>query len=314
VTVDPLTHTLAGLATAHAGFRQRLGRPAVIALTAGALTPDLDNVVAFWDQFSAIKYHRGLTHSVSGGMLLALLVAWPIYRWGTHKRYRDLAALAYLGILLHIGLDLITSFGTMVLYPLTSTRFAGDLAFIVDPLLAATMAVPLIVAWRRPHLAIRAARIGMVAAVLYLVVAAGAKSAAKAHFARELDRRVITADRIVTLPTLFSPFRWTAIAESADQLFRATVTPGSVGDVDLHLYRQAPRNMYVERSDAMDSVRRFRAFARVPWTRYLTRGEEHIVEYHDLSFGAERRVHDMVLRVVMNASGVVESVDFNHRF
>jgi hypothetical protein len=64
----------------------------------------------------------------------------------------------------------------------------------------------------------------------------------------------------------------------------------------------------------VESVRLFRAFARVPWTRYLTRGGEHIVEYRDLGFGVERRVHDMVLRVVMNASGKVESVDFNHRF
>jgi inner membrane protein len=312
--VDPLTHTLSGLAAAHAGLRQRYGRPAVIALTAGALAPDLDSVMAFWDPFAAIKYHRGLTHSVLGGMLLALLVAWPIYRWGTHKRYRDLVALAYVGILLHIGLDLITSFGTMALYPLTLTRFAWDLAFIVDPLLTATMAVPLIVAWQRPHLAIRATRIGMVAAALYLVVAAGAKTSATARFARELDRRVITADRIVTIPTLLSPFRWTAVAESPGRLFRATVTLGAGADLDLQSYSQAPRNIYVERSDAVESVRLFRAFARVPWTRYLTQGGEHIVEYRDLGFGVERRVHDMVLRVVMNASGKVESVDFNHRF
>jgi hypothetical protein len=30
--MDPLTHTLSGLAVAHAGFRQRIGRPAVLAI------------------------------------------------------------------------------------------------------------------------------------------------------------------------------------------------------------------------------------------------------------------------------------------
>lgn len=44
-TMDPLTHTLSGLAVAHAGFRQRMGRSAVIAVTAGALAPDLDNIM-----------------------------------------------------------------------------------------------------------------------------------------------------------------------------------------------------------------------------------------------------------------------------
>jgi inner membrane protein len=312
--MDPVTHTLAGLTVATAGLRQRIGRPAVIALTAGALAPDLDNVMAFWDQFAAIKYHRGLTHSVLGGVPLALLVTWPIYHWGTYTRYRDLVSLVYLGILLHIGLDLITSFGTMALYPLTPIRFAWDLAFIIDPLLTATLAVPLIVAWQRPDLAIRATRVGLVAAVLYLSVAAGAKTAATARFARELDRRAIAADRIMVVPAPFSPFRWTAVAETPGRLHRATVTPGSEADLDLRVYSQAPRNIYVERSDAVESVRLFRAFARVLWTRYFTQGEEHVVEYRDLGFGAERRFHDMVLRVVMNAAGGVERVHFNHRF
>ena len=312
--MDPLTHTLSGLAVAHAGFRQRIGRPAVLAVTAGALAPDLDNVMALWDQFAVIKYHRGLTHSVFGGILLALLVAWPIYRWGGYKRYRDLVGLVSLGILVHIGLDLITSFGTKVLYPLTSARFTWDLAFIVDPILTAAFAVPLVLAWRRPHLAVRAVRIGLATAVLYLALAAGAKSMAEARFAAELGQRVVPADRITMIPRLFSPFQWMAVAEAPGRLYQAVVTPWPGSALDLRLYGQAPRNRYVERSDAVESVRLFLGFARFPWTRYLRRGEEHIVEYRDLGFGVERRIHDMVLRVVMDASGIVRSVDFNHRF
>ncbi len=312
--MDPLTHTLSGLAVAHAGFRRRIGRPALLAVTAGALAPDLDNIVGLWDPLAAIKYHRGLTHSVAGGILLALLVAWPITRWGTHKRYRDLVGLVYLGILVHIGLDLITSFGTQVFYPVTSARFTMDLAFIVDPILTAAFAVPLAIAWRRPHLAARAARIGLATAVLYLALAAGAKGMAEARFVAELGQRAIAGNRIAVIPRLFSPFLWRAVAESRDRLYQATVTPWPASPPDLRLYSQAPRNRYVERSDAEESVRLFLEFARFPWTRHLQRGEEHIVEYRDLGFGVERRIHDMVLRVVMDASGIVRSVDFNHRF
>jgi inner membrane protein len=312
--MDPLTHTLSGLAVAHAGFRQRMGRSAVIAVTAGALAPDLDNIMGLWDQFAAIKYHRGLTHSLFGGILLALLVAWPIYRWGAHKRYRKIAALVYLGILVHIGLDLITSFGTQVFYPVTSARFTMDLAFIVDPILTAAFAVPLVIAWRRPHLAARAARIGLVTAVLYLALVAGAKAVAETRFIAELDRRVITADRITVIPRLFSPFRWMAVARTTGRLYQADVTPWAATPLDIRLYSQAPRTGYVERSDAVESVRLFLGFARFPWTRHFQWGEEHIVEYRDLGFGAERTMHDMVLRVVMDASGIVKSVDFNHRF
>jgi len=312
--MDPLTHALSGLAMAHAGFRQRIGRSAVLAVTAGALAPDLDNVMALWDQFAAFKYHRGLTHSLFGGILLALLVAWPIYEWGGYKRYRELVALVYLGILTHIGLDLITSFGTMAVYPLSSTRFALDLAFIVDPLLTAAFAVPLVVAWRRPHLATRAVRIGLAAAVLYLSLAAGAKAVAKTRFTTELGQRVIATDRIAVVPRLFSPFRWMAVAEAPGRLYQATVTPWPGDPIDLRFYNQAARNSYVARSDAVESVRLFLGFARFPWTRYVQRGDDHIVEYRDIRFGAERAANDMVLRVVMDASGIVKRVDFNHRF
>jgi hypothetical protein len=58
--MDPVTHALSGLAIANAGFRQRIGRPAVLAVIAGALAPDLDSVMALWDQSAAIKYPEPL--------------------------------------------------------------------------------------------------------------------------------------------------------------------------------------------------------------------------------------------------------------
>lgn len=312
--LDPLTHTLSGMAVAHMGFRQRIGWSAVLAVTAGALAPDVDSVMALWDQFAAIKYHRSLTHSVFGGLPLALMVAWPLYRWGTHKRYRDLVGLVYLGILLHIALDLITPFGTKVLYPLSSTPFSWELAFVIDPLLTMAFAFPLLVAWWQPRLASRAVGIGLITAIAYLGLAAGARGMTREAFTSELRQRMITADRVEVMPRLFSPFLWRAVAIGSDRFYYAEVTPWRGGPVDLRLYNQAIRNGYVARSDALESVQLFRAFARFPWAQYQQQGEEHIVEYRDLLFGAERTVHDMVLRVVMDMSGRVKRVDFNHRF
>jgi hypothetical protein len=270
--------------------------------------------MALWDQFAAIKYHRGLTHSVFGGLLLALVVAWPICRWGAHKRYWDLVGLVYLGILLHIGLDIITPFGTKVLYPLSSTPFSWELAFVIDPLLTMAFALPLLVAWWRPRLASRAVGIGLIVAIAYLGLAAGAREMTRTRFGAELGKQVIAADRVEVIPRLFSPFLWRAVAVGSGRFYYAEVTPWPGRPVDLRLYSQALRNGYVERSDALESVQLFRAFARFPWTRYLRRGEEHIVEYRDLVFGAERTMDDMVLRVVMDASGIVRDVHFNHRF
>jgi len=314
--MDPVTHVLSGLAVAHAGFRQRLGRTAVVAVTAGALAPDLDNIIGLWDQFAAIKYHRGLTHSLFGGILLALLLAWPISRWGGSGRYRDIVRLVYLGILVHIGLDLINPFGVRLLYPFSDALLAGNLIFVVDPILTAAFAVPLLVAWQRPPRGARAVRIGLAAAVVYLGLAAGTKAVAQARFAAELRQRVIAPDRMAVVPRLFSPFRWMALAEARNRFYQATVTPWPGTPVDFRLYTKPAGNVYVEKSDAEESVLLFRSVASFLWARHLQRTGEHIVEYRDLRFslGAETTMNDMVLRVVMDPAGVVKLVHFNHRF
>jgi len=54
------------------------------------------------------------------------------------------------GILSHILLDLVTSFGTMIWSPLQWSRPAWDLIFIVDFTLTAIFLVPQLLAWCTP--------------------------------------------------------------------------------------------------------------------------------------------------------------------
>ncbi len=61
--MDIITHGLAGVLVAQAGFAQRIGRPALIALTASAMLPDLDVVMRFVDELAVGRYQRGLTHA-----------------------------------------------------------------------------------------------------------------------------------------------------------------------------------------------------------------------------------------------------------
>src|SRR4029077_8782164 len=60
------------------------------------------------------------------------------------------AALSFVygvGILSHILLDLVTSFGTMIWSPLQWSRPAWDLIFIIDFTLATMLLVPQMLAW-----------------------------------------------------------------------------------------------------------------------------------------------------------------------
>jgi len=120
----------------------------------GAIFPDSD---VFRDIFSRdpmliISWHRSVTHSLLCLPLFALLLA-ALTRWVVRWRKWDAPSFAVLtgiyaaGILSHILLDLVTSFGTMVWSPLRWSRPSWDLIFIVDFTFTGIMLVPQILAW-----------------------------------------------------------------------------------------------------------------------------------------------------------------------
>ena len=124
------------------------------ALMLGAIFPDSDT---FRDIFShnellVITWHRSITHSLICLPLfaVALAVLTRLYaRW--HKwdapSFAALTGIYAVGILSHILLDLVTSFGTMIWSPLKWSRPAWDVLFIIDFTFTAIVLVPQILAW-----------------------------------------------------------------------------------------------------------------------------------------------------------------------
>src|SRR5688572_25874942 len=77
--MDNLAHSLVGLAAAKAGCEKLSpGATAVCLLAANA--PDADVVILlFADRWSFLHYHRHLTHSIIGTLVIALLL--PLIFW-----------------------------------------------------------------------------------------------------------------------------------------------------------------------------------------------------------------------------------------
>lgn len=141
--MDNLTHSLVGLAAAKAGLEKLSpGATAVCLLAANA--PDADVVVLlFADRWTFLQYHRHITHSLLGVLILALLL--PLLFWlGDHliAKWRSRAPQVRLkGLVLaslivsatHPFLDWTNNYGVRLLLPWSSKWFYGDLVFIVDP-------------------------------------------------------------------------------------------------------------------------------------------------------------------------------------
>ena len=77
-------------------------------------------------------HHRGMTHSLLGGAGLALLGA--LLLWGCLREhsYWRLVLWTSLGVVLHIGMDVLTPYGTQVFWPFTARRYTADAVFILD--------------------------------------------------------------------------------------------------------------------------------------------------------------------------------------
>ncbi len=141
---DNLTHGLAGALLAQTGFQQRYGPAATVALVVGAELPDLDFLFALGGPILSFVHHRGMTHSLLGGTGLALLGA--LLLWGLFREhpYGRLALWTWLGVLLHIGMDYLTSYGTQVLWPFTTGKYTADAVFIIDYFYTGLMVVALL--------------------------------------------------------------------------------------------------------------------------------------------------------------------------
>src|SRR5215467_11723390 len=162
--MDTITHGIAGalIGKALCGGEPMFpakpvssGRIVTWALMLGAIFPDSDvlrDMLSKHNELLIITWHRSYTHSLLLMPLWALLLA-VLTRWMARKleweapSFGALTGIYAIGIMSHILLDLVTTFGTMIWSPLNWSRPAWDLIFIVDFALSAILLIPQLLAW-----------------------------------------------------------------------------------------------------------------------------------------------------------------------
>lgn len=310
--MDPVTHGLAGAVLANAGFRQRYGYQATLALAGGALLPDIDILWSPAKSVVALETHRGITHSFVGAVGLALALGLLLRVFGPEKRWALLSALSLLGIVIgHLFLDLITSYGIQLFLPFSTARPALDLVSIIDPVLTVPLLAALVagLVWRRAAPLLSRLAFGVVG--LYLGIMALSQFAAVTSLEHFLVSQGVVPRRVEALPWPFNPLRWQGFAEDGDVYWKGDVQLWR-GRIALTPIPKGPANGAVEQARAHRDVQTFLWFARFPVTKVWQEGDRSVVEYHDLRFSHSlRRRSPFVLRVVVSPFGEVERVLFN---
>jgi inner membrane protein len=174
--MDPITHTMAGAAMSRAGG-DRLTPLATATLILAANAPDID-IYTVWTEtsFGSIAFRRGWTHGPYFLTLLPLLITGIIVAWDRFLRRRRRPdatpvhagwtfVLALIGTLSHPALDWLNTYGVRFLMPFSSTWFAGDSVFIIDPYWWLLLAAVLVLAKKGASL--RTVRLAALAAAAY---------------------------------------------------------------------------------------------------------------------------------------------------
>lgn len=219
--MDTLTHALSGALLGRASAARRPGpndlsvRARVTAGFAAAAFPDVDFVLGFVSPVTYLLHHRGVTHSVLLLPLWALLLAWLLSRIARDPRgLKPWYGVCAMGIGAHIAGDLITSFGTIVLAPLSDWRAGIGTTFIIDLWFTGIIAAGLLASalWRQTRVPALAA--GVVLAG-YVGMQWMLKQEALAFGERYAQAQQLTAARVEAYPRPVSPFNWTVYVSDA---------------------------------------------------------------------------------------------------
>ena len=221
--MDTLTHALSGALLARA-TAPAIPRPGELTprarMTVGfmsAVFPDCDIVLRLFGELTYIDLHRGVTHSIILLPAWALLLAWLFSRFSRQRySWRAIYGTAALGIAIHIGGDLFTAYGTMMLAPFSHYRFAFPFSFIIDLYFTSIIVIGL-----AGVMFIRQRRYPAVIALMVLGGYVGFQGilhsrAIKAGETHAMTHGLETGAGVHAIPQPLSPFNWKIIVSHGE--------------------------------------------------------------------------------------------------
>lgn len=148
--MDPITHALVGAAVGvFVGADVSLTSPEMLAVSIGAVLPDIDILYQCWGDYIYLKKHRGFSHSLLGLVILAGFLGGLMFLIYPGTTWESLFLWALLGGVSHSFLDLLNSYGVMLFYPFNHRKYTLNLLMITDPFLIIISLVTLYLGYKK---------------------------------------------------------------------------------------------------------------------------------------------------------------------
>ena len=226
--MDNVCHSLLGAALGKAGLARRTPLGMTTLVVANNL-PDID-VAVFATNTLAMSFRRGWTHGVLAQLTLPLALTAIIVLcdrlFRRHAAVRvnpgQILLLSYAGVLLHVFLDFLNSYGVRLLMPFSERWFYGDALYIVDPIMYAALGFGWWLASRREKKGnanpFKPARLGLAVAAVYVITMLASNVIARREVRQGLTRAGRPADtRFMVTPVFANPFKREVIIDVGDR-------------------------------------------------------------------------------------------------
>lgn len=205
--MDPLTHTVIGLAVAKVtGNPVVMSDPATVCIVAGSVFPDIDILLQKWGDLMYLKNHRGVTHSIVGLVISSALIAGSVSLMFGGSNFFNLFLWSLLGCFSHAFFDTLNAFGAKLLWPILDKKYSLGMLITFDPAF-----IGLLIGYIFAGGAV--SKYCMVAFLLYFA----SRGVAKLFVIRELYNKFGDEyERISLLPSMKGLFKWHFILEGKD--------------------------------------------------------------------------------------------------
>jgi inner membrane protein len=340
--VDSITHALTGVVIAKAIDDEKIGNWGTIAGLSMGFFPDTDFVLGLFNRQFYLEYHRDFTHSLLLIPFYALFFSWVFVKISKRPCFWSFYKICLPVLVSHVILDLLTSYGTMILSPFHEHRFSWDLVFIVDLIFSGIVFFPFLFSffWKKKAKWIcRGSIVGLSVYILFCWVQHNRAIELTKRFSKDLREKVV---QVASLPQPLSPFRWANYVETNERVYQGFVdlkeghsrllrtlsAPFSFLEryeryrkldnlfqspekIEYRPWQKFNGSSWVKKALSTDGVKFYYWFARFPVVKSVnSRDGRHRVEFMDVRFLFPNIRIPFVYYVEFDDSGKIRSEGF----
>lgn len=281
--MDSLTQIVLGISVAELCTGKELKNKTYLYGAILGTLPDLDIVIGLLlNPVDGVFIHRGISHSLLLFLFLSPILGSLISKIENGKiNFSKATSMVFLCLFTHVLLDMFTSWGTQILWPLEE-RFALKTIFVIDPLYTIPLLFTLILTWKAKTHLLRKKYIirGLIISSCYLFLSCFIKLYALNKFEKALLQQGITYSEIIVKPTAFNIILWNANVATSDAYL--------LGDYSLFDSQSISFTKYVKNLELESKLKGnpdFEKLKKISEGWYIISKKNESLYFNDLRFG-----------------------------